>query len=271
VPAALDALLDGMAASPNRFWVFPRLSLDHPVAAALRAAISRRGWPSHVLSPFERPVLARRADYEAYAKAHLRPDRRKSLRRQRRRLSERGALAFHSVTDRAGLARAVEDFLTLEARGWKGARKTALASHAHTAAFARELFGQGRRGGVGARADVLSLDGRPIAISLALVCGGTAHLLKTAYDESLRAFAPGLLLEDEIIRAVHATAFAGRLDTASVAGSVLDELYPDRERMGDLVLAADSGVAAFAAVIRRETRRRAALARLKTLLRRPRA
>ena len=172
-------------------------------------------------------------------------------------------------TDNGGLARAVEGFLDLEAQGWKGARGTALASNAQPAALARTMFGQAGQGGVSPRADVLSLDGRSIAVSLALVCGGTAHLLKTAYDESLRACAPGLLLEDEIIRAVHATAFADRLDTASVAGSVLDEFPGDRERIGDLIAATDArmGAQAFKAVIRREAGRRAALGRLKTLLR----
>ena len=99
------------------------------------------------------------------------------------------------------------------------------------------------------------------------MCSGAAHLLKTAYDETLRALAPGLVLEDEIIRALHATAFADRLDTASVAGTVLDEIYGDRIRMGDLILAADARTPpeTFAVIVRREAGRRAALKRLKGL------
>jgi len=159
--------------------------------------------------------------------------------------------------------------LTIEVRGWKGARRTALASRDDTAGFARALFGRSQLGGVSPRADVLSLDGCPIAVSLALVCGGAAHLLKTAYDESLRALAPGLVLEDEIIRAFHATAFANQLDTASVAGSVLDEIYGDRIRMGDLIVAADAGVApeTFAKIVLREAGRRAALRQIKSFVR----
>lgn len=270
-PEAIEALLDAMAsASPRRFWLFPLFPLESPAGEALRAAVRRRGWPSEVLSEFERPVLERRPSYDTYARSCQKPSRRKSLQRQRRRLSEQGALAFHSFTEGGGLARAVEDFLALEAGGWKGARGTALASRPHTAAFARAVFGGGGQGGVSPRADVLTLHDRPIAVSLALVCGGTAHLLKTAYDENLHAYAPGLILEDEIIRAFHETAFADRLDTASVGGSVLGELYVDRERIGDLMIAADVGMSpkAFAAAVRREVGRRAALDRLKGLLRR---
>jgi hypothetical protein len=53
----------------------------------------------------------------------------------------------------------------------------------------------------------------------------------------LRRFAPGLVLEDAIVRALHRDGFARRLDSASLPGGVLDELYPDRERVGDLLLA----------------------------------
>jgi CelD/BcsL family acetyltransferase involved in cellulose biosynthesis len=270
LPEVIDALLDAMACAASfRFWMIPLLALDSPVAAAVQASAERRGWPFAILSGFERPALIRRRDYDTYARAHLKPNRRKSLARRRRRLAERGRLTFESVADDASLARAVESFLALELRGWKGTRGTALGSRHHTAAFARALFGRRQDGGVSPRADILSLDDRPIAVSLALVCGGAAHLLKTAYDESLRTLAPGLVLEDEIIRALHATAFAARLDTASVPGSVLDEIYGDRIRMGDLILAADARMSpeTFAATVRRETGRRAALSRLKDLVR----
>ena len=56
---AVEALLDAMAAvSPRCLWIFPLLSLDGPVATSLRAAATQRGWPSHDLSEFERPILS---------------------------------------------------------------------------------------------------------------------------------------------------------------------------------------------------------------------
>ena len=119
------------------------------------------------------------------------------------------------------------------------------------------------------RADVLALDGRPIAISLTLVCGGTAHLVKTAYDESLRACGPGLLLEDAIVRACHDTRFASRLDSASLAGHVLEGFYPDRERMADMLIGAGGqSAASLARIADEEHRRREIMARLKGLYRR---
>ena len=216
------------------------------------------------MSSFDRAVLARcGGGYEAYARRHLSARRRKGLARQWRRLGEAGRIAVASFTEAQGLRNAVEAFLQLEAQGWKGRRGTALASRAANAAVGRALFTAA--GAVAGQADVLSLDGRPVAISLALVSAGTAFLLKTAHDERLRAFSPGVLLEDAILRAFLDEGFADRLDSASLPGSLLDELYADRERIADLVVATDGAVtaAALAAMAEKERRRQAALDRLK--------
>ena len=96
---------------------------------------------------------------------------------------------------------------------------------------------------------------------------------KTDFDESLRAHAPGVVLEAEIIRAVHETRFAERLDSATAPGGILDELYPGRERIGDLLLAATTDVSCgrLEAIAEEERRRRAGLAALKRLRDRMRA
>lgn len=255
-------LLDGVAAAGG-VWLLPQFTLDGPVGAAMLRECGRRGWPSRIIGRFERPVLDRRASYEAYA-AGLGANRRKDLARRMRRLGEEGRVEFRSDTEGEGLARAVDSFLALEASGWKGRRGTALASRPETAAFARALFRSGA-GPVSARADMLLLDGRPIAVSLALVSGRTAYLLKTAYDETLARFAPGLLLENEIVRALHAERFADRLDSAAGPGTPLADLYPDREAVGDLVIGCDppGGSAGFERLVGRELARREVLRRAK--------
>lgn len=109
-----------------------------------------------------------------------------------------------------------------------------------------------------------------MAVSLALICGGTASLLKTTYDESLRACAPGLLLEDDIVRACHETRFADRLDAATVAGSVMDRLYPDRETIADVLVSTRPGQD-VGALVRAERRRLAMREGLKGLVDRVRS
>jgi hypothetical protein len=223
-----------------------------------------------MLSPFGRAVLDGR-DPDTY-ETHMGARRRKDLSRRRRRLAELGRLETRSFTEGEGLRRAVEDFLALEARGWKGAGGTALACRPNTASYLRAVFADTGGPVVTCRADVLSLGDHPIAISLALVSGGTAYMYKTAYDETLRRHAPGVLLEDEIVRIRRETGFAERLNSASLPGSMLEGLYPHREAMGDLLFATDAGASAqIAALARRETSRRQVVSQLKAGYRRLRA
>lgn len=264
-------MLDAIAARPDRMWHLPHLAIESRVGLALIAEARRRGWPLAVIGRFARPVLDRRADYDTYA-AELPAGRRKDMARRWRRLRERGEVSLASTTGGESLREAVRCFLEMEAAGWKGARRTALASRPEMAAFAHDLFrdGPGPAGGsgpVGAMADTLILDGRVIAASLALTCRATAYLLKTAYDERHARFAPGLLLEDAIVRRLHVEPFAARLNSAATAATPLDELYPDREAIGDLVMAADPsmGQAALDRIASRETLRRESLRRAKGL------
>ncbi|MGU3537882.1 GNAT family N-acetyltransferase [Methylobacterium sp. A54F] len=242
-PAALRALVDGLAiASDSRAWRWPLLPFGGPDGEALRAALAEAGWQQACVASFERPVLDRAESHAAFLAAHPNRSRLKDLRRRERRLAERGSVTLETATEGPDLAAAVEAFLTLEQAGWKGEAGTAMACRPASAALARALFAP-ERGPVSARADTLCVDGRPIAVSLALVCGGSATLLKTAYDEGARALAPGLVLEAEIIRAMHDTGFAHRLDSATLAGSALESLYPGRETIGEIIAVPPGGSA----------------------------
>lgn len=259
---AASALLDGMAQLRPRCWLLPRLALDSPAGAAIRVEIARRAWPSAVIAPFERAVLAIHPGAEPYA-GRLSRNRRKGLKRQESRLREMGALEHRIAETEPGVAEALDAFLALEASGWKGRRGTALALGPGTRALAHRLFAASG-GPVGVRADRLLLDGRTIAVSLSLACAGTLYLHKTAYDEALRAQAPGLLLELAIMRSLHESGFEGLLDTCAEPGGVLDELYPDRLAMGDLLLSPGRLPAErFARVVAGEIRRRRMRAWLK--------
>lgn len=243
-------------------FLFPMFPVRSPLGVALCDAFARTGAELAALAPFERPVLAARGSYEAYVAEALARSRRRGLARRRRRLDERG-VAVHEIACRGlGLREAVDAFLQIEQSGWKGRMGTALAEHAVTRAFARDLF-LSAEGPVAARADVLVLDGTPVAVSLALVSAGTAFLLKTAYDETHRSLAPGVLLEDAIVRALHADRFCERLDSATLPGSVLETLYPDRMAIADLAVNLRPGDPLFPARVAAERWQRGARARVK--------
>jgi CelD/BcsL family acetyltransferase involved in cellulose biosynthesis len=268
-PETFSALVAGLAdASGGRAWRWPLLPAETAVGKGLLAAMARAGWACGRVVAFERPILDRRASHDAYLQGYPHRARFKDLRRRERRLAEAGAVSFETAQAGPALAAAVEAFLALERAGWKGAAGTAMACRPEGAALARALF-KGTEGPVSPRADLLRLDGRPIAISLALVGGGTATLLKTAYDETLRATAPGLLLEAAIVRAMHETGFARRLDSAALAGSALESLYGERETIAEIVAVPPGGGLSLERRLRLARFEHAARAEAKRLLRRP--
>ncbi|MCJ2055745.1 GNAT family N-acetyltransferase [Methylobacterium sp. J-048] len=231
--AVVDALVAGLEEG-GRAWRWPLLPTQDGAVPDMLAAMRARGWAVGTVSAFERPVMARRADHDAFLAGHPNRSRFKDLRRRARRLAEIGTVASISATGGPELAGLVADFLALERKGWKGQAGTAMACRPDMDALARALFAE-VPGPVGIRADALTLDGRPIAVSLALVGGGTATLLKTAYDEDLRSHAPGLLLEAEIVRACHETGFARNLDSATLDGSALESLYRERTCVAEII------------------------------------
>lgn len=237
---AASALVAGMRALGCPWW-WSLVPANGPAGAALLDALVRDGWGVEEVSHVLRPVLERRPSHDDFLRDHPHKGRLKDLRRRRRRLEEAGRVTLEAVGPGGDLDAAVAEFLDLERRGWKGRAGTALACRPATAGFARTLFGT-RDGPMTGRADLLRLDGRVIAASLALVCGGTATLLKTAYDEELRRLAPGVLLEAEIVRALHETRFAEALDSATLASAVLDDLYyPERARIAEIVASPPGG------------------------------
>lgn len=132
---------------------------------------------------------------------------RANLRRRAKRLAELGAPSVRRVSGAAGLDAVVDEFLALEAAGWKGARGTAIARDPRLVAFYRAMARDAAaRGTLAVRA--LDLDGRAVAVHLGLVHGGAYHLPKTAYDERLGAASPGQLLQREVLAECEARGLA---------------------------------------------------------------
>src|SRR5512135_2323234 len=104
---------------------------------------------------------------------------RKKLRQHRRRLAETGALEAKTVTEPEQIGRAVDEFLNLEAAGWKGRERSALLCNPPDATFTREMMtalaSQGE-----AWIHALTLDRSPVSMQIVLRAGATAFTWKTA-------------------------------------------------------------------------------------------
>jgi hypothetical protein len=231
---AADALLDVLATIGKREWIIPTVNANGPVCQALTAALRRRRRSWRLAHGFQRASLEPGQSFDEHMQLHVAARRRKDLARNRRRLEKIGAVAVETHTSGEGLRRAVAAFLTLEAMGWKGTRGTALACRDDTTAFAIEAFSGDANDGI-CRADVLTLDGGPIAVSLTALAGRTGFTVKCCYDEAYRSYSAGLLLEVEVIRSFLTERWAARLDAATAGTHVIDGLWSGRIEVADLI------------------------------------
>lgn len=237
---AVSALLDvmGTKTTGSDLWLLPNISLDGAVNTALRAEIAKRGLPSQVYDTFERAVLTSRGTVEDHMKEHVSKSRRKDLRRNRKRLDELGDVTWTSHCGGKDLDEAIDAFLRIEASGWKGKRGTALDCADNTRAFAKAAFTE-QDGRCITRADVLRLDGTPIAINLSLIAGNTGFTIKCAYDDAYRGQSAGLLLEEEMIRSVLQDKWIGKLDSAAVSGHLITSFWNETIQIGDVLIDAN--------------------------------
>lgn len=233
------ALLGAIAGAPDlpKVLRLPLLPVEGSVFAALETAISATGSLLTRFERWQRPMLVPAAgdDAERYLRRTLGSGYKKRLQ-QHRQLEKAGTLAFSRCRGGEAVA-TLDDFLALEAAGWKGRSGTALARLPRHCAYIREVV-QRFAAVDGARVDLLRLDGELIAAGILLDLAGQSHFLKIAYDETRARLSPGRALAIEMLRADFADGRPFRLDSG--AGDRVDpSAYPWGERlaMADAVVA----------------------------------
>ena len=245
VDAVFDALFRWLRQESPR-----QALLEIPVwdsGGSLRRALEefgqRRSQPIHS-HRWERAFFLPRADEESYLAEALRPKKRKELRRLERRLAEAGRLElriFHpgpGTPRDPGAARSwIEEFLQLEASGWKGRHGTALACSAADETFFRRVLTEAHaRGRLMALA--LCLDGRAVAMKVNLLAGTGGFAFKIAHDEEFGRFSPGFLLEIKTIRHLHRRPEILWFDSCAAPDHpMIDRLWLERRSLESIVLA----------------------------------
>ncbi len=178
------------------FLHLPQLPADGPANIALDKVLTASKRCSVIVEAGERAMLASDASPDDYFAASMSAKKRKELRRQHKRLAEAGELFFNRTTGQEGIAVWVDEFLALEAKGWKGEAGSALSSAADTSAFfTGALTGAADAGRL--ERLTLRLDGKPIAMLANFVAAPGVFSFKTTFDEGYARFSPGLLLQIE--------------------------------------------------------------------------
>jgi hypothetical protein len=216
--------------------LLPMQRMDGPFAALLRSMLVERKLGVRVFDRHLRAVLPGRQDAEAYFETHWRAKKLKELRRQRRRLAEIGPVRIGIVRKGQEIHQAIENFLILEAAGWKGKRATALVQEPGRAAFARAtLRGLVRQ----ERLMVMSLEAGTtiIAIGLVLRHGDRAFFWKLAFDERFASLSPGVQFVQELTRLILADCEIAAIDSCAIADHpMIDHLWRDRQDMADVMI-----------------------------------
>jgi CelD/BcsL family acetyltransferase involved in cellulose biosynthesis len=136
-------------------------------------------------------ILETDTDFDARWRALPRKIR-DSVRRGRERIGDAGRI---EVATGPAIGAAFDDFVALEASGWKGEAGTALAHRPSELALMRDYVTNSSA----AQMRTLRIRGQVAAMQMAVTTAGRVVLLKVAYDESLAEFAPGNVLLADLI------------------------------------------------------------------------
>jgi CelD/BcsL family acetyltransferase involved in cellulose biosynthesis len=238
----LDAMLDRLADDPRlpKMVALGAMGMDGPTMPALGRVLAGRRSTACMLEQFRRPKLASDLDGKAYMEKALSSSSRKKLRQHRRRLSEKGTLTSVIASEPEAVRRALEDFLALEASGWKGRQGTALLCDDRDAAFMRTAVGELAEQGC-ASIHALSLDGRAVSMQIVARAGSAAFTWKTAYDEKFHDVSPGMLLLEDYTAFFLADPTIAYVDSCAYDDSGFMSAWTERQSIADLWIDARRG------------------------------
>ena len=244
---SLAALLEWARTDPRGAAIvqLQQVAGDGIFKRALVDILHERNRPAFISGTHDRALFVPREDADRYMLASMSTKSRKQVRRLTRRLAEAGSVEFAELDASGDLGAWVEDFLALEASGWKGRTASALACHESQRRFftnmTREAFRRGRLMML-----AMTLNGRPVAMKCNLLAGPAAFSFKIAFDETFERFSPGVLLEVENIRRLHACAGLEWMDSCAVADhSMANRLWIDRRKIETIAVASGRPMGGF--------------------------
>ena len=148
--------------------VLPDILLNRTAAQLIRSIALDRNLTMVTVNQVERPFLESAKEGEEYLRDAIGAKHAKEYRRLWRRLADKGKLTYTVSRSEEDIRVRLEDFLVLEASGWKGQRGSAMAVDRFRAAFAREAVNNLATRDL-ARIHTLELDGKTIAVLVVFV------------------------------------------------------------------------------------------------------
>lgn len=231
--ALLSGLLRHLRARNDLHWdvcYFPRSLEDSAVGRAARGRLSGclrilRGVSDSV------PLLP----YDAFLQ-RLSKNFRGNLRKARNKLMAHESVEFSTARDIRALHESFEQFLEVEASGWKGGDGTGTAIRLHPDLRRFYLSLIDLFGATGAcEINLLRVDDKCIGAQFCIIVGPAYYVLKIGYDEEFAALAPGNMLIEHLIQRLGNTEITS---VNLVSGAEWHESWrPDRANVCDVIIA----------------------------------
>jgi CelD/BcsL family acetyltransferase involved in cellulose biosynthesis len=212
------------------------VALDGAAIKAFNTVLRGEGLRRRVLQWHLRASLDATRDADELLRDALGAKKLKELRRQRHRLAAHGVVTFEVARTPQEVATALETFLKLEASGWKGARRTALAQVDGDAAFIRRATAALAASG---NCEIVTLRAgeTPVASGIVLRHQSRAFFFKLGVDERFAKFSPGVQLTLDLTLHLCADPDIGSADsTASADHPMINPIWRGRFAIGDVLI-----------------------------------
>ena len=214
----------------------PCISAEGPFQHALVDFVREQNLAWMQKDVYRRALFVRKNSDEVFMEDWPRK-RRHELSRLERRLEEAGKLVveeFHVGDDSELFA---DQFLALEAMGWKGLQGTAMATTQAQANFLKaamlELASENRLMGL-----TLRLNDTPLAMKANFLTHNGGFAFKIAYHPEWAKFSPGAVLEKINVSKLHETTQVHWMDSCAVPDHpMINTLWPERRVLQSVAIA----------------------------------
>jgi len=215
----------------------PWITADGPFRTLLLERCTDLGLTSWTTESFTRGLWRQATNAAGGPGAAVSGALRRRLRRHEKRLTESGRLEHVAMGPGEDIGRWIEEFLRVEASGWKGAGGSALAcSESGRRYFTQITTAAFRRG----RLLMLGLDydGEPIARRCAFLAGDGSFAFKTAYDERFAHYSPGTILEIDSLLQLQGLGRVRWMDScAAPDNALINRISNERKAIHSLAIA----------------------------------
>ena len=235
----LERFLQLLAAVENRsipMLVFGDIPLNGITANRLRDMLTDSTTPFGEIKMGQRAALVRNKSALSLSVLDLSSKKRRQLNRQLRRLDELGDFQLEKVDQYKDVILRFEEFLLLEAKGWKGRKGTSMQTIKQTAAFARQAVTDLAKNQKSAIYS-MRLDGKSIASLIVLSSNGVYYPWKIAFDQDYARYSPGALLMYNVFEEIGSSKEFIRADSlAGATNQLVNLLWKQKISLGCLVL-----------------------------------